>query len=69
MNKNKSICVYCGSNFGKNPNYEMAAIELGEKMATNGIDLVYGGGKVGLMGALANSVLINGGKVKGVITK
>jgi uncharacterized protein (TIGR00730 family) len=63
----KSICVYCGSNFGERGSYLEAAQSLGAEMAKRGITLVYGGGNVGLMGAIADSVLVAGGKVIGVI--
>ncbi len=63
----KSICVYCGSNAGSHPLFEQSAIELGELLAAKGIRLVYGGGSIGLMGAVAKTVLNNGGKVTGVI--
>ena len=63
----KKICVFCGSSVGENPAYERAAKDLGALIAKNNIELVYGGGKVGLMGALANAVLKNGGKATGVI--
>jgi uncharacterized protein (TIGR00730 family) len=63
----KSICVYCGSNFGDRNSYVEAAQGLGIEMAKRGITLVYGGGNVGLMGAVADSVLAAGGKVIGVI--
>ncbi|QUS57483.1 TIGR00730 family Rossman fold protein [Pseudovibrio brasiliensis] len=65
----KSICVYCGSNAGSQPLFEQAAIQLGELLAREGIRLVYGGGSIGLMGAVAKTVLENGGKVTGVIPK
>jgi uncharacterized protein (TIGR00730 family) len=63
----KSICVYCGSNFGDRNSYLEAAQGLAIEMAKRGITLVYGGGNVGLMGAVADSVLAAGGKVIGVI--
>ena len=63
----KSICVYCASGPGKNPAYMQAATHFGRILAENGIRLVYGGGAVGLMGALAESVLDHGGLVTGVI--
>jgi hypothetical protein len=63
----KSICVYCGSNFGERGSYLEAAQNLGAEMAECGITLVYGGGNVGLMGTVADSVLAAGGKVIGVI--
>jgi len=65
----KSIAVFCGSKSGKNPVYEKHAAELGDLIAACGIQLIYGGGNVGLMGVLANSVLAKGGKVTGVIPK
>ena len=63
----KSICVYCGSNFGERSSYLEAAQSLGLEMAKRGITLVYGGGNVGLMGAIADSVMAAGGKVLGVM--
>jgi uncharacterized protein (TIGR00730 family) len=63
----KSICVYCGSNFGERGSYLEAAQDLGVKMAEREITLIYGGGNVGLMGAIADSVLAAGGKAIGVI--
>ncbi len=63
----KSICVYCGSNFGGRDSYLEAAQGLGVEMAERGITLIYGGANVGLMGSTANSVLAAGGKVIGVI--
>ncbi len=66
MNK---ICVYSGSNFGDKPEYKKCALQLGEILAQNKIELVYGGSKVGLMGELSNQVLKNNGKVTGVMPK
>jgi uncharacterized protein (TIGR00730 family) len=63
----KSICVYCASGPGNNPAFIAAARSFGRVLAENGIRLVYGGGAVGLMGALAESVLDHGGEVTGVI--
>jgi len=63
----KSICVYCGSGPGINPAFVEAAKSFGRILAKNGIGLIYGGGSVGLMGALADSVLDYGGAVTGVI--
>lgn len=62
------ICVYCGSNQGADPAFRLAAQSLGEALARRGITLVYGGGHVGLMGALADAALAAGGEVIGVIT-
>jgi len=67
MKKIKRVCVFCGSSFGKRPAYREAAEGLGRLLAEHGIGLVYGGGCVGLMGALANAVLACGGEVIGVI--
>ena len=67
MSTIKSICVYCASGPGKNPAFMRAAKQFGRILADNGIRLVYGGGSVGLMGALAESVLAHGGAVTGVI--
>lgn len=63
----ESICVYCGSNFGARDSYLSAARRLGKEMAKRQIRLVYGGGNVGLMGAIADAVLSAGGSVVGVI--
>ena len=63
----KTICVYCGSNTGIDPAYAGKARALGQRMAADGLALVYGGGNVGLMGILADAVLAGGGEVIGVI--
>jgi uncharacterized protein (TIGR00730 family) len=63
----KRICVYCGSSPGRVPEYGVAARELGACLAQDGLELVYGGADVGLMGELANAVLAGGGHVIGVI--
>jgi uncharacterized protein (TIGR00730 family) len=63
----KSICVYCGSSPGKNPIFVAAAKTLGRELASRKIDIVYGGGRRGLMGALADSALEAGGRVVGII--
>ena len=62
------ICIYCGSNAGADPAFRAAAHQLGEAMARRGISVVYGGGHVGLMGAVADAALAAGGEVIGVIT-
>jgi uncharacterized protein (TIGR00730 family) len=67
MNKIKTVCVYCGSGPGTNPRFIEAAVALGKALAENDIRLVYGGGSIGLMGAVATSVLDHGGAVTGVI--
>jgi uncharacterized protein (TIGR00730 family) len=63
----KRICVYCGSSPGANPIHREAAEHLGALLAARGIGLVYGGGNVGLMGAVADAALQAGGEVIGVI--
>ena len=65
----KRICVYCGSSFGENPAFQRAAHEMGATLAQRGIALVYGGGKVGLMGEVARAVIAGGGEVIGVIPR
>jgi len=67
MNKIKTVCVYCGSGPGTNPLFVEAARALGKTFAENGVSLVYGGGSVGLMGAVAKSMRDHGGKVIGII--
>ena len=61
------ICVFCGSNPGRRPAYAEAARETGRVLVERGLGLVYGGGKVGLMGIVADTVLAGGGEVIGVI--
>lgn len=63
----KRITVFCGSSSGVSEIYEKSAFALGQLLATNGIGLVYGGAKVGLMGAVANGALSKGGEVIGVL--
>jgi uncharacterized protein (TIGR00730 family) len=63
----RSVCVFCGSNSGVRPIYRHAAEEMGRELARRGLRLVYGGGSVGLMGALADAALESGGEVCGVI--
>jgi uncharacterized protein (TIGR00730 family) len=63
----KRVCVYCGSNSGSRRSYEHAAEAMGRTLAKRGVELVYGGGRVGLMGTLANATLEAGGNVIGVI--
>ena len=67
MNTIKTVCVYCGSGPGTNPRFVEAAIAFGKTLAEDGIRLVYGGGSIGLMGAVAQSVLDHGGAVTGII--
>jgi len=65
----KSICVFCGANFNADPLLKKAIEELAEIMVNQNITLVYGGGKVGVMGMMADAILSKGGKVEGVIPK
>jgi uncharacterized protein (TIGR00730 family) len=67
MSTIKSICVYCGSGPGNNPIFVQAARNFGRILAENNIRLVYGGGSIGLMGAIAESVVDHGGAVTGII--
>jgi hypothetical protein len=66
-NKISTVCVYCGSGPGTNPRFVEAAVAFGKALAESGIRLVYGGGSIGLMGAVATSVLDHGGTVTGII--
>ncbi|WP_430911114.1 TIGR00730 family Rossman fold protein [Methylobacterium sp. sgz302541] len=63
----RTVCVYCGSGFGKDPAFTRAARDLGAALAEAGIGLVYGGGNVGLMGTVAQAVIDGGGHVTGII--
>jgi uncharacterized protein (TIGR00730 family) len=63
----KTVCVYCGSGPGTNPQFVEAAQAFGKALAESGVGLVYGGGSVGLMGAVASATLENGGRVTGII--
>ncbi len=67
MNTIKNVCVYCGSGPGTNPEFVNAATAFGRTLAENGVGLVYGGGSIGLMGAVAAGALAGGGKVTGII--
>ena len=63
----RSVCVFCGSNPGRRPEYLAGAADLGRTLASRGIRVVYGGAHVGVMGALADAVLAAGGEIIGVI--
>ena len=63
----KRICVFCGANSGKNPRFVEAAKKLGKLLVQNHLGLVYGGASIGLMGAIADAVIDQGGEVIGVI--
>ena len=65
----KALCIYCGSADGTNERYRNAARLMGKTLARRGLKLIYGGGRTGLMGALADGALAEGGEVIGVITK
>src|SRR5476651_1454239 len=67
MSKIRTVCVYCGSGPGTNPRFIEAAAAFGKALAENGVGLIYGGGSLGLMGAVAKSTLDHGGTVTGII--
>ena len=69
MKKIRRLCVYCGSSGAVEASYREAASELGARLGAAGIELVYGGGRVGLMGLLADAVLTTNGKVTGIIPR
>ncbi|MEZ4862031.1 MAG: TIGR00730 family Rossman fold protein [Caldilineaceae bacterium] len=69
MNQLESICVFCGSSAGAQPIFQEQAQQLGAALVARGIHLVYGGGSIGLMGAVARTVATGGGKVTGVIPR
>ena len=63
----KSVCVYCGSSSDVRESYRQCAVDFGKKLAQTGRSLVYGGGRVGLMGLVADATITEGGEVLGVI--
>lgn len=65
----KTLCVYCGASLGASPAYTDAARALARAMADNGITLVYGGARIGLMGVIADEVMRHGGRSIGVIPR
>jgi len=67
MGSIQNICIYCGSSDQINAEYLQAAVEMGGALAERGLRLIYGGGSTGMMGALADAVLENGGEVIGII--
>lgn len=69
MTNNQAIAVFCGSKLGVDPIFASTAREVGRHLADNGIELVYGGGNVGLMGAVADGAIERGGRVTGVMPK
>ena len=64
-----NICIFCGSRVGRDDSYRLAAERTGRLLAQRGIDIVYGGGHVGLMGVVADAALAEGGRVTGVIPR
>jgi uncharacterized protein (TIGR00730 family) len=69
MPKFKTICVYCGSRIGKNPEFARSAAILGKFFAQNNIQLIYGGGNIGLMNEVSKATLAHGGNVTGIIPR
>jgi hypothetical protein len=65
--KSPAICVFCGSSYGKDPAYRAAAEKLGTALTASGFNLVFGGGRLGLMGVVASAVAKGGGKILGII--
>src|SRR5690348_17245409 len=63
----KSLCVYCGASDRVDAVYRQAAVDLGTRLGERGIELIYGGGRIGLMGRLADATRLVGGKVTGII--
>ena len=69
MNAIRSVCVYCGSSAGRDPDYVESGRRLGRDMAEAGMRLVYGGGTRGIMGAVSDGVIMAGGQVTGIIPR
>ncbi len=69
VNKLKTVAVYCGHQFGANPDFVRDAEKIGEMLGENGLNMVFGGGDVGLMGATATAALSNGVHVTGISTQ
>ena len=67
MTELSTLCVYCGSSAGNHPGHREAAAELGQAAARRGVEIVFGGGRVGLMGVVADAALAAGGRVVGII--
>jgi len=63
----RSVCVFCGSQYGSDPAFRRVATALGEMLGAAGVSIIYGGGHVGLMGAVADAAMAAGGKVIGLI--
>jgi uncharacterized protein (TIGR00730 family) len=64
-----TVCLYCGSRFGDDPAFRTAAVEFGRGVAERGMTLIYGGGRVGLMGLAADAAIAAGGRVVGIIPR
>lgn len=69
MNTQRAVCVYCASSRTSHPQYRQAAFRLGEVLAERGLEIVYGGGARGSMGALADGALGRGGRVVGILPR
>ncbi|HET9388884.1 MAG TPA: TIGR00730 family Rossman fold protein [Steroidobacteraceae bacterium] len=69
MNTQRAVCVYCASSRTSHPQYRQAAFRLGEVLAERGLEIVYGGGARGSMGALADGALSRGGRVVGILPR
>ena len=69
MSPPRSVCVFCGSGFGSDPAFREAARTTGDLLARHGAEVVYGGGRVGLMGVVADAALAAGGRVVGIIPR
>ncbi|XP_065859398.1 cytokinin riboside 5'-monophosphate phosphoribohydrolase LOG7-like [Euphorbia lathyris] len=69
ISKFRRICVFCGSSPGKNPSFQLSALQLAHQLVERNIDLVYGGGSIGLMGLVSQAVYDGGRYVLGVIPK
>jgi len=67
--RSRAVCVYCASSRTSHPEYRVAAQRLGEVLAAAGVDIIYGGGAVGSMGALADGALAKGGRVVGILPR
>ena len=65
----RSVCVYCGAHLGHHPNYAATAARFGQLLAQQGLELIYGGGNIGLMGVVADAALQAGGRVTGIIPR
>lgn len=69
MNTQRAVCVYCASSRTSHPQYRQAAFRLGEVLAERGLEIIYGGGARGSMGALADGALSRGGRVVGILPR